>query len=303
MNKTSGRRLLAGSLLASACLLVTAVAAFVPIGDAGAIPICQDPPCPLPTTRTTRRPTTTTRPPNTFTWAIDANSLLDHDNQETFSDEAYIAQIGFRTKPGVPGSTQTWYQGGLTEIGDLDEGETHTIPDSMGRVMVPNVRTRTQAELAAGQSWEIIGSLSIVFESDLTPFSTVNGLMQDLTVAARGVIANAVEPLPAIGVSDPLLVAQVLQPLGDSINSDVSLSLAQKIAIFIGSAGDPDDKIAVKVNFFAGLDSSYALLDSLLGIFVTDDDGFAGTLYDQSYSQIFAGDGARYEIAYQISHF
>lgn len=298
------RRLVAGAALAALAVLAPTAAWSLPqrAGTGGIAAICADPPCP-PATTTTRRPTTTTtRPPNTFNWFLDANTLHVIDNQELFSDEAYIAQIGFRSTPGVAGSTTTWYQGGLSEMGDLDEGESHTIPDAMGRVRIPNVTTRSRADLEAGRRWEIVGTASVVFESDLTPFSTINAMMQDVAVATRTAIANAIEPLPAAGVSVPLEVAALLAPLSDGIKVDTSISLGQKIAIFLGSLGDPDDLVATRVQFFVALDGSYSLLDNLLGALVRNDVGVAGTLHDRSHAINFAGDGASYTIDFAVSH-
>jgi hypothetical protein len=313
MKIPTGRRALAGAALATTGLLLP-VLASAPSPATALPPICSEPlvggfaatgaavVCPPPTT--IRRPTTTRAPlpPNTATWFIDADTLKDIDNQETFSDEAYIAQIGFRSTPGVTGSTQVWYQGGLSEIGDLDEGETHTIPDAMGRVRFANVTSRSFTDVLGGRNPEVVGTLSVVFESDLTPFSSIDGLMGNVATAARPQIASVIEPLSLADLANPQQLVDRLTAAATNISNSASLSTWQAVKLFIGSAGDPDDPIAFKANVFAAVDGSLApLVDGAFGG-IPPEVGAGGGLRDRSYVQRFAGDGATYDVTYAVSH-
>ena len=88
------------------------------------------------------------------------------------------ATIAFRTTPGKAGSTSAWFVGGLSEITDIDKGETHGIPDAMGRATFTNVVPRSFVDVASGTNPELIGTISVVFESDATPFSAMSAQMR-----------------------------------------------------------------------------------------------------------------------------
>jgi hypothetical protein len=318
MRMPSGRWLVAGTALTAAGLLfpalvsapaVEALPAACPVDPLLADGAQVNLPCNTTTRRvtTTRPRTTTTLPPNTANWVIDADVLHSLDVQEegTFSDgdEFYIAQIGFRSTPGVPGSTSTFYQGGLSEITGLGDGSVRTIPDAMGRVTIPRVTSRSFSDILAGRNPEIIGSLSVVFESDSTPFSAINDMMSSLAGDARTELAALIEPLTLAQLADGNTISARLAETENRIKSEASPSTLDKIGLFLESFGDPDDVIAFKANVFVAVDSSLAAtVDAQLGMAVTDGGGFAGALYDRGYTHNFAGDGASYYVDYAISH-
>ena len=300
-------------LLLSVSLPATALAlAGVSSGQAAqAIPLCDvpEPPsiCDGPVT-TVRPPTTvaTTTTSNTATWFVDANSLRVNDAQEEgfFSDgdEAYIAQIGFRSTPGRAGSTSAFYQGGLSEIDDLDDGETHTIPDAQGRVRFANVTTRSLTDVLQGRNPEVIGTLSVVFESDATPFSTINSIMSQVTASVRTEIAKVIEPLSLADLRDGSAISARLATAQRNIQASATPTTLQAIGIFLGSFGDPDDIVAFKANVFVAVDSSLAgLIDTQIGMNIPSATGIGGALRDRTYALGFAGDGANYTVNYRVS--
>jgi hypothetical protein len=319
MPMPSRRWIGAGTALVVTTLTVTAMASMPPVQAAqaacpveplvGESAMAMALPCNT-TTRpaTTRRPTTTTTlPPNTFNWSIDANVLTSLDVQEegwlSDGDEFYIAQIGFRSTPGVPGSTSTWYQGGLTEITGLGDGSVRTIPDSMGRVTVPRVQSRGLGDILAGRNPEIVGSFSVAFESDLTSFSTINGMMTNLAGVARTEIAGLIEPLTLADLVNGQTISERLSATEKRIKSEAAPSTLDGILTFLGSLGDPDDLIAFKANVFVAVDSSLAdTVDSQLGMATADGGGMAGALRDRDYTHNFAGDGASYYVDYAVRH-
>jgi hypothetical protein len=301
-------RLLLASALAATAVGVTTLAA----SPAQAIPQCdvEDPPpiCDGPVTTTTRRPTTTatTAPTNTATWFIDANTVHVNDAQEEgiFSngDEFYIAQIAFRSTPGKAGSTTAFFQGGLTEVTSLDDGDTKTIPDSMGRVAFPNVTSRGFSDVLAGRNPEIIGTLSVVFESDATPFGTINNMMSSMASTARTEIAKVIEPLSLAALSDPQAISAKLAEAKERIAAQATPTTLQAIGLFLGSFGDPDDLVAFKANVFVAVDSSLApTVDSQIGMNIPSATGVGGALRDRGYTQRFNGDGADYNVSYLVS--
>ena len=265
-------------------------------------PVCEGGPV------TTRRPTTTSTaaPSNTATWFIDANTLHVNDAQEEglFSDgdEAYVAQIGFRSTPGKAGSTSAFFQGGLSEIDDLDDGETHTIPDAQGRVRFANVTTRSLSDVLAGRNPEVIGTLSVVFESDATSFGTINNMMGQLAASARTEIAKVIEPLTLADLTNGSAISARLATAQRNIQASATPTTLQAIGIFLGSFGDPDDLVSFKANVFVAVDSSLAgLVDSQIGMNIPSSTGIGGALRDRSYSLGFAGDGANYSVGYRVS--
>jgi hypothetical protein len=265
--------------------------------------------CPtIPRSTTTRRPTTTTTlPANTAHWLIDANVLTSLDVQEegwlSNGDEFYLAQIGFRSTPGRPGSTSTWYQGGLTELSGLGDGSVRTIPDGMGRVRVPSVTSRGFTDILQGRNPEIVGSFSVAFESDLTPFSTIDGLMADVAAGARTEIAALIEPLTLADLADGPGMAQRLAATQARIKAETAPSTLDAIRLFVGSLGDPDDIIAFKANVFVAVDGTLAdVVDAQLGMATADGGGIAGALRNRTYTHNFAGDGASYYVQYDVTH-
>jgi hypothetical protein len=299
-------------LLLSLSLPAAALAVAGASGPAAqALPLC-DTPEPPPIcdgpihTTTTRRPAPPPAPTNTATWFIDANNLHVNDAQEEgiFSDgdEAYVAQIGFRSTPGKAGSTSAFFQGGLSEIDDLDDGENHTIPDAQGRVAFPNVTTRGLSDVLAGRNPEVIGTLSVVFESDATSFGTISSIMTNLAGTARTEIAKVVEPLTLADLSNGSAVSARLASAQRNIQASATPTTLQAIGTFLGSFGDPDDIVAFKANVFVAVDSSLAgLVDSQIGMNIPSATGIGGALRDRSYSLRFAGDGADYDIGYRVS--
>jgi hypothetical protein len=240
---------------------------------------------------------------NTGTWAIDANRHYADKVQErrvSGYDEFYIATVGFRSTPGVRGSTSAWFHGGLYEIDSVGPGEYHSINDSMGRVQFTNVAQRGVLDLLVGQNPELIGTISVVFESDSTPFRLINGIMRDMAAAAQTELANLIEPLTLTAL-DADALSQQFSAAGDRIQSQATPSVGQKVRIALASLGDPDDLIDVKVNLFVAADPVLApIVGPALSGAVPASVGLAGVLEPRTYSQRFSGDGARYDISFAV---
>jgi hypothetical protein len=241
---------------------------------------------------------------STGTWAIDANRHYAAKIQErpiSGGDEFYIATVGFRSTPGMPGSTDAWFHGGLYEIDDIDQGEYHSIRDGMGRVEFANVTQRGVLDVLFGQNPELIGTFSVVFESDSTPFRIVNDMMRDMASTAEEEIARLVEPLSIGPGFDANALSDQFRTAADRIRDEVMPSTGEKIRIFLASAGDPDDLIDYKVNLFAAADPEVgAIVGPALAEAVPPELGVAGVLEPREYSQRFSGDGAKYDIFFTV---
>jgi hypothetical protein len=243
---------------------------------------------------------------DTRTWAIDANTQVARDIQEDgiFSDgdEFYVAVIGFRTTPGVAGSTVAVFRGGLTEIDDIDKGETHTIPDSMGRIEFPSVTRRSAAQVLAGQAPELIGTIHVVFESDATPFSSMSSQMNKLAGTVRTEIARVIEPLNMQSLTDTTAVSKQLTAASKRIRDSATPSVLEGLGLWLSSWSDPDDLIGAKVSLFAAVDDSLApLVEGPVAGAISSGTGTAGVVKTRNYTQTYSGDGLTYDINVRLS--
>jgi len=244
------------------------------------------------------------RDPNWNTWYIDANSFRAANIQEDgiFSngDEFYVATIAFRTTPGRAGSTSAWFVGGLSEV-DTDQGETHSIPNAMGRAAFPSVTQRSLADVIAGRNPELIGTISVVFESDATPFSSISSKMRSMASTARTEIAKVVEPLTLADLTTGNALASRLATASKNIKDKATPNVLEGLGLWLSSFGDPDDLIGFKVSVFAAVDASLAAtVDSQIGTAIPAGVGFGGALRDRTYSQRFSGDGATYDVNFYV---
>lgn len=243
---------------------------------------------------------------DTRTWAIDANTQVARDIQEdgwlSDGDEFYIAVIGFRTTPGRAGSTRAVFRGGLKEIDDIDKGESHTIPDSMGRMEFPSVTRRSASQILAGQSPELIGTIHVLFESDATPFSAVNSKMTSLASTVQRELARVIEPLSMTDLANPQRIADQLNTATKRIKNSTKVSVAEGIKLWLQSWTDPDDLIGVQISLFAAVDESLTgLIDSQLSGALPAGTGTAGSLRTRNYTQTYANDGLTYDIKLRVS--
>jgi hypothetical protein len=240
------------------------------------------------------------------TWAIDANSLKCVDQQETNlsgDDEVYVVSLAFRTTPGKAGSTSVWFHGNLTDINSVSTGETKAIPNTMGRVSFPNVVRRSLADILAGNNPELIGTLTLPVESDLTPNNEVNNLFTEAAVDARPILANAIEPLSLADITNGQALAARLADIGDQVKDAVKPTFGEKLLLFFSSFFDADDPITDgKLNLFVAVDDTLAgLVDQQLGPAIPATVGVGGALRARTYTQRFADRGAIYDINFSVT--
>ena len=242
----------------------------------------------------------------TETWAVDANTLASVEQQETNltkGDEVYVASIRFRTTPGVVGTTSTAFHGGLVDISNVHEGETHVIPNTMGRVTFAGVTRLGGADIAAGKSPEVVGTATIVMESDLSHNTTVNKLFTEAAAEAKPIIARVSEDL-SLGdlLADDRALSGALARLASDVEAATKPTLLQKVGLFITSFGDADDPVDQKFNVFVAVDESLAeLVDAAFEDALDPSVGVGGALRTRSYTQRFTGRGAAYDVRYTVS--
>jgi hypothetical protein len=238
-------------------------------------------------------------------WSTDANRLtaLDAQEESFFSDgdEPYMAVIQFRVTPGVPNSTQVQYLGHLQEIAtNIDDGDSASIPDAMGRAQFPNAIPVDAAGLARGQAPEIVGVVTVAMESDASPFSAINGIMGDVTAELDNQLRTQIETLSFADILDPSVAGDRLAEAARRVQAAAEPSFWEAVGIWFSSFGDPDDVIGFKVLFFVSVANDIApLVDQKLA------SGLPDTVIGRSLSEgpldvTYAGDGATYQVHWDI---
>lgn len=161
-------------------------------------------------------------------------------------DEPYVAVIQWRVIPGEAGSTQVSFLGNLAELGSgMDDGDSATIPASMGAASFSNVQISSLQQVAQGILPELVGTVMVVMESDFTPWGTINGLMGDVADALDTELRNQIEPLTILDLTDPAVVADALSTAAANVEAAVTPGVWDQILIWLGSLGNPDDLIGV----------------------------------------------------------
>jgi hypothetical protein len=272
------------------------------------------------------------------TWAVDADNLRVDDPQETRRrrrwDEVYIANVSFRSTPGVAGSTEVCLANSRYKLSSVGPAvENHAIRDEMGRVEFPDVTMRDLVDIVVEDANpEIFGTFTLVFEQDNTPSSAINGLLRDIRDTARREIAALVEPmdlfdstnldLAALAELDPENTEELLEQVGfdpsqlaadmertaERVEDRVMPRLGERLRIFFRSRFNPDDLIGFKVNLFVALTPELGELPPLLQPFaeqlaaeaVGPGDGIARLLAERSYPLEFRGSDATYTLDYRV---
>lgn len=250
-------------------------------------------------------PVTPAHAADTQNWKIDANSLHSIVQQErniTGGDEVYVASITFRSTPGKVGSTSVSVAGDLGKINDVHQGDTRSISDSKGKVTFNNVTRRGLPDVLAGNNPEILGTMTFVFEDDLTSDNAIRNLLDDVATETRTQLAALIEPLTLPQLLDPAALGDKMAAAVTAIKNEVTPGVFGKIKLFLGSLGDPDDLIDQKLNVFVAVDDSLApTVDQKLGAVITPAVGVGGALHSRGYTHRFSGDGATYDTTYAVA--
>jgi hypothetical protein len=217
-------------------------------------------------------------------------------------DEPYVAVIKWRVIPGTAGSASAEFIGNLQELGSgADDGAVLSIPAAMGAVTFENVQISTfDALLTQGLVPELVGTVMVVMESDFTPWSTINNLMNDVEAALQAELVNQVEPLTIAQLTDPQAIADALSAAAANVEAAVTPGVWDSILLFLGSLGNPDDPIDVGFTVWV---AAYGPLGQLIESSLVSalPDGAAGGVWWNTTDRItttmrFSGDGAIYDV-------
>lgn len=248
----------------------------------------------------------------TPTAVIDANTIWLRNTQEPRTwpywpwdgDEPEIATVAYRSTPGVVGSTRAWMVGDTRELhSGASRGTVVNIPDSVGRAQFDNVSLRTPAQMLAGQMPELIGTITIAFESDGTSNDLLTSLIRTYVVpAVRTQIAGLLEPLQLGSFPSDSVLRDRFNRAVSAVKSAADLAFWQKLAIWLASGTDPDDRVGYGISIFAAVDPSLAsFADDLLGGLVTAPTGIGGALAPRTFTEEYVGDHCDYQASFAVS--
>jgi hypothetical protein len=237
--------------------------------------------------------------------AIDANHLRVEKVQETglFSDgdEPYIAVIAYRGTLGVPGSTTTRFLGGLKELSTgAKKNRLLSIPDAMGRASFSQVVRRSATDLKRGVKPEIVGTVTMVMESDATPFSEMNRAFNRAAIELRKQLDPVISSMNP-GSTGAQLGSRIAS-IAPKIRQAAMGSTGDRVRVFLRSWADPDDVIGFGVTGFVAVDDTLgASMESWITSQVPASLGTFGQLRNRTFDQVFSGDGARYRVHWAVT--
>ena len=239
--------------------------------------------------------------------SMDGQTLTAIDAQEEsfFSDgdEPYLAVIQVRVIPGVPGSTQVHFLGNLQEVAqDIDDGDSATIPDSMGLASYPDVQFADLQQIIAGTSPEIVGAVTVAMESDASPWSAINGIMDDVAAELDTQLRTQIEPMSFLEIVDGDTAATRLEQAAEAIQAAAEPSFWNGVGIWFSSFGDPDDVISFKVLFNVAVSGAdlQDIVDARLGAGLPPS-VVGGALRNESVDVDYSGDGATYRVNWNFT--
>lgn len=187
-------------------------------------------------------------PPPETTWKVRPVSITVHDKEDADpGDEPYAIQIGFRSKVGVPNSSQTSISSQcssnqLPPTNAAPNGTTVAVPPGSVESVFPGVRNLEVNDLGSGEvPFELIGTLTFIMERDGIFASCA--VTDALRTALLGTLRQALDALVADSSTPPdadALVDILVANLGSFIEAAGSL-----IAAVLEGLGDPDDIIGV----------------------------------------------------------
>lgn len=238
---------------------------------------------------------------------MDGQTLTAIDAQEeswySNGDEPYLAVIQFRVIPGVPGSTEVHFLGNLQEVAqNIDDGDSATIPDSMALASYPDVQFANLQQIITGTSPEIVGAVTVAMESDGSPWSAINGIMDDVAAELDTQLRNQIEPMSFLEIVDGDTAATRLEEAAEAIQAAAEPSFWNGVGIWFSSFGDPDDVISFKVLFNVAVSGAdlQDVVDARLGSGLPPS-VVGGALRNESVDVDYSGDGATYRVNWNFT--
>lgn len=168
-------------------------------------------------------------------------------------DELRLATVTFRSKPGVPGSTQVYFDNASTDrvASDLDTGDVRIISNARGLYTFDDLEVVTAQGLLQGQVPEIFGQLVVGIEDDGTPVGTVRDIMRDIEAELRVQLQQIIEPMTVADIlANPAALSDRFAQAAEDIEAAATPNFLGKIKILLSSFFNPDDFIDFNFMFF-----------------------------------------------------
>jgi hypothetical protein len=191
-------------------------------------------------------------------WIMQLDTLIvdDADEEGTFSDgdEPFLAAIGFRARLGTPGSAHTFWGGMLDDKwGDhARDGSQRAIPAQMGVLHFDGVDRPSLQQIQAGAKPEIVGRVTVVVESDGTPWGTIKDVIERAQTALKDELVTLVEN-EQIDRNDP---QKSLREASERVKAFALRNL--DLGDWFESWSDPDDFMGVTVDAYVAADPALA---------------------------------------------
>ena len=217
-------------------------------------------------------------------------------------DEPYVAVIKWRVIPGTADSASAEFIGNLVELATgADDDDELSIPSNMGEVDFEDVQhSNINALLNDGTVPELVGTVMVVMESDLTSWSTINNLMEDVESALETELVNEVEPLTIAQLTNSQDIADALSTAAENIEDEVTPGVLDSILLWLGSFGNPDDLIGVGYTVWAAATGPLGTLIETTMESALPDNAVGGVwstdVTDKDVSITFTGNDAIYEV-------
>ena len=184
-------------------------------------------------------------------WKVSPLSVkvVAQEEHDDGGDEPYVVQLGFRSKLGVPGSTdaftksQCWAHS-LTPKDTGSAGTTVNIPPGAADIPFPNAQNLNIGDvLLKTAPLEIFGTISFAMERDGV-FSSCH-VTDALNSALVGVMKDSLELLIANSAVPPTqeqLISMIVSHIDDFIRAGLHILVAQ-----LEGLGDADDIVGIVV--------------------------------------------------------
>jgi hypothetical protein len=145
-------------------------------------------------------------------------------------------------------------------------GPRIAIPTAVGRLAFPGVRLRSFDRIMHGDGLEILGTVVVVMEKDLSAAAAYSGLMDEATRALQTLLVNHIENKTLLSFIGGGGLDLSMDTLGSELSGNLSSAIDDLAHLYFTGLFDPDDFINVHLALFPALDKE------LDGVFTAPDD-------------------------------
>jgi hypothetical protein len=199
-------------------------------------------------------------------WNLDLFDIGARVTEGT-GDKPLVLALSFRSTVGVRGSTVITRNAYNEDFatGIVARGPRIAIPAAVGRLPFAGVRLRSFDRLMRGDSLEILGTVVVVMEKDLSAAAAYGGLYDEATRALQTLLVNHVETRTLLSFLSGGLDLS-MATLQQELSANMSSALDNLVHLIFTGLFDPDDFINLHIAVFPALDKE------LDGVFSAPDD-------------------------------